>query len=275
MPQATDGQVDATASPEELDPEGELPGSFQVVQRWFPTWLIPGALRLPASFADAEGLLPQGPMTIEARILDTMTGDVVVKGSSAPAVRSRQAPCRTGCSRPPSTRRVSTPSRSRAATPTARALQVLDPAQVTISKPGDPLKPFDTPTLQEPDGVDPICTLLPDPCPFHEITLTEALASGKPVAFLVGTPAYCATGTCSPALEGLVALADEYGDRVRHGARRDLRRRHRDDHDPARPGYGMDYEPSLFLTDAQGIVVNRLDAVFNQDEIRTALDAIV
>lgn len=259
--------------PEDVD--GELPETFTVVQRWFPVWLVPGPVRLPVALADTDGVLPTGPETILGRVLDAQTGDVIVTDIVG-------------------TRRVIAPG-----TPPywtfettieepgiyalqvlggdvdGAALQVLEPENVVVGKPGEELRPFDTPTVADGRGVDPLCTLLPEPCPFHEVTLTEALEAGKPVAFLVGTPAHCQTGTCSPALEGLVSLADEYADRITMVHAEIFTDDTATTTTPLVQFYAMDFEPTLFVTDASGVIVERLDAVFNTDEIRTALDRVV
>ncbi|MEP4650166.1 MAG: hypothetical protein ABJ314_08280, partial [Ilumatobacter sp.] len=74
---------------------------------------------------------------------------------------------------------------------------VVEVGGLPFAGPGDRLEPFDTPTASDGRGVDPICTREP-PCPFHEVTVTDALAIGKPVVYLIGTPAFCQTATCGP-----------------------------------------------------------------------------
>ena len=268
-----DDSVDTVVLGEE-DVDGELPETFSVVQRWFPTWLVPGTLRLPVSLSDTDGILPVGPPTILGRILNAETGDVVV--TDIEGVRRVVAPgtvpywvFETDIDEP-----GIYALQVLGGDVDGAALQVLEPEKVTIGKPGDALTPFDTPTVDDGRGVDPICTLLPEPCPFHEVTLTEALASGKPVALLVGTPAHCQTGTCSPALEALVELSTEYTDRFVFVHAEIFTDDTATITTPFVKFYGMDYEPSLFVTDATGTVVSRLDAVFNGDEIRAVLDAV-
>ena len=43
---------------------------------------------------------------------------------------------------------------------------------------------------------------------------------------------------------------------------------------PAVLAYQMDYEPALFIADAAGKVVERLDAVWDADELNTALQLV-
>ena len=42
---------------------------------------------------------------------------------------------------------------------------------------------------------------------------------------------------------------------------------------PAVDAAGLTYEPALFITDAEGTVVERLDAVWNESELVEVLDA--
>lgn len=273
----TDGGADGggTASPGQLGVDGTLPEEFAVVQRWFPVWLVPGPVRLPVSLADTDGILAAGPAELQGRILDATTGDVVVE--SITGVRRQiiagSAPYWTFEAEIPAPGLYAL--QVEGADVDGASLQVLEADLVTVPKPGEPLEPFDTPTVDDDRGVDPICTLQPEPCPFHDITLTEALTKDKPVAILIGTPAFCQTGTCSPALEALVSLRDEYRDRITMLHAEIYTDDTATTTTPVVQFYGMDFEPSLFITDATGTVVGRLDAIFNADEIRAAFDAML
>ncbi|MDA3004238.1 MAG: hypothetical protein O3A62_04110, partial [Actinomycetota bacterium] len=148
---------------------------------------------------------------------------------------------------------------------------VLERDQVLLPKVGDTLPRFDTPTFDNARGVDPICTRLPKPCPFHELTLTEALQLKKPVAYLVGTPAHCSTGTCTPALNQLIGVARTLVDRAVF-VHAEV---YTDDTAtvvaPAVKAFAMTFEPALFIVDANLEIVERLDAVFDTKEITEAL----
>lgn len=138
-----------------------------------------------------------------------------------------------------------------------------------IPRPGQPLPPLDTPTTADPRGVNPICTRDPA-CPFHEVTLAEALAEGRPVAFLVGTPAHCQTGVCGPILDLLIDAAGRFdGVRFVHAEP------YTDDTltttTPAVTEYGLFFEPVLFLAAADGTITDRFDYIVDADEIDQAL----
>ena len=151
------------------------------------------------------------------------------------------------------------------------SFQIFQPKDVAIPVVGQPLPPVDTPTVDNPRGVDPVCTRTPDPCPLHDVNLRDALSSGKPVVYLLGTPAYCQTGTCSPALDAVLSVREEVGDAVVfiHGevytdSSATTPAKHVAD-------YKMTFEPALFVTDAQGTLLERLDAIFDAEEVRDAL----
>ncbi len=157
---------------------------------------------------------------------------------------------------------------------TGASFEVVAPETVAVPIPGQPLPPFDTPTFDDPAGLVELCTLQPD-CPFHEITLTEALTTGRPVAYFVGTPAFCRTGTCGPALEALVEIAPDYDEAVTF-VHAEV---YVDDAGtiptPAVEAVAMFYEPALFLTDGTGTIVERLDSLWDLTELSEALDRAI
>lgn len=138
--------------------------------------------------------------------------------------------------------------------------------------PGDTMPPFDTPTMTTPGGVDPVCTRDPV-CTFHDVTLSGALSSGEQIAYLVGTPAHCQTGVCGPMLDVMVSVRDQYPSVVFVHAEV-----YADDSAttvaPAVKALELTFEPVLFLIDVSGVVVDRLDVIFDATELTEALDAL-
>jgi hypothetical protein len=115
-----------------------------------------------------------------------------------------------------------------------------------------------------------VCTRDPA-CPLHDVTLTEALGSGKPLAYLIGTPAYCQTGVCGPVLDLLLAEqvnrpdfvmvhSEIYTDSTLQAVA------------PAVTAYHMNFEPALFLANSKGELVERLDSIYDAAELSAALD---
>ncbi len=155
-------------------------------------------------------------------------------------------------------------------------LQALAPGESPLLPVGAALPAVPTPTVADPRGVEPICTRTPDVCPFHRRSLDEALAEGGPVALLVSTPAFCQTAVCGPVLDLLIdaaagredltvihaeVYADPYGENPPITTA------------PIMAELGMTFEPSLFVTDADGTLVTRLDNVFDATELAAALPA--
>ena len=81
-----------------------------------------------------------------------------------------------------------------------QAFRVEPPGGSTIRQVGETMVPVETPTTTDARGVNPICTRSPQ-CPFHDQTLTQALAKGAPVALMISTPQFCQTGVCGPVLD--------------------------------------------------------------------------
>lgn len=153
--------------------------------------------------------------------------------------------------------------------------QVGAPGSTGLLAIGDTLPPQATPTFDDALGVEPICTRFPDPCPLHDISLVEAEGEGRPIVLMVGTPAYCHIGVCGPVLELLLEAmpahpeatylhAEVYRDAEEVGVARAIPT-------SVMGALGLTFEPSLWVADAQGVVLERLDFVFDRTEIDEAL----
>ena len=250
---------------------------FQVVQR-FPQVLVPGSVRIPISLANQAGLLGKTsgvdlPTELRAQLLNSETGEVVVADMVAMRHDANIDP-------PYWPFRVDIAETGiyslviEGGTQDGAGVQIMDPATISIPLIGTPLPGFDTPTISNARGVNPLCTRISEPCPLHDITLNEALKRGKPIAYLVGTPAHCQTGTCSPALEALLEMRELVGDRITM-LHTEI---YTDDTAtivaPAVEALNMTFEPALFITDAKGVLLERFDAIFDAVEITEAFTTL-
>jgi hypothetical protein len=242
------------------------------VQRFPQNVQEPGLVRLPMSLGtDTGGLVQDGPTSLGAQVTD-VDGNPI--GDRLTAARRDVEPgpyygFRTEVAAPGVYYLVVDGGPEQGA-----AFQVMEPGTVAVPGPGRPLPPFDTPTVDDARGVELVCTRNPEPCPFHELTLTEALASGKGVVYLVGTPAFCSTGTCAPALESIIDLRDAYADRYEFVHAEVYTDDTATTAAPAVAAVNLTYEPALFITDASGTVVERLDAVWDETELGEVLDRV-
>lgn len=269
------GGSSSTVAP---DPTGlSIEGDLQIVTRFPRSGLVPPAVRLPISLADSTGILGNDdgrsfPTELAATVVDS-TGTTVAERLIATRRGDRQSVPYWAFIVD-----IADPGvyslRLDAASSAGVSFQVDDPATVSAPVAGGSLPPFDTPTLDNPRGVNPVCTRADKPCPFHAVTLTEALASGRPVAYLIGTPAYCKTGTCAPGLDDLITVAEKVGDAAVFV--------HADIYTdssattvaPAVRAYTLDFEPVLYVTRRDGTIDTRLDAVFEAAEIEAALERV-
>ncbi len=239
--------------------------------RMFRDGLVPAGRpgRLPFALADAAGIpLASGPARLPYEVLDA--GDAVVAAGEL---------ARHGAGIP----RAYYPLRFELAEAgvydlrvdlgaevAAAAFTVAEPGAVPGTPfPGDPMFSVPTPTDADPRGVDPICTRQPA-CPFHDVSLDEALEAGRPLVLLISTPAFCPTGICGPTLDLLLE---------QEGAAGDAAVIHAEVYDdetatqvaPAVAAAELQYEPSLFVVDAGGTVLDRLDYIYDADELAGSL----
>jgi len=254
-----------------------ISGTLQLVKRFPNTGLVAGLIRLPISLADSTGILSTGgkatlPQTLTAKITDTSSGEVVIASVAAEKHDKNMSTAywpfifdipKTG---------IYTLALDIAPN-SEMSFQVEERTNVMWPLVGDPLPPYDTPTTDNARGVDPICTRPQGTCPFHTVTLTEALKSGKPVVYFIGTPAYCQTGTCAPGLDALIQVSQTVGDAAFFVHADVYTDKTATITAPAIQAYNLTYEPVLYVTDAKGVLVNRLDAVFDVTEMRSALAA--
>jgi hypothetical protein len=273
----TTGGADGTASDATTEPTIDSStlafGTYTVVQRFPQNVQVPGSQRLPMSLSTgAAELIEDGPIELGAVVIDA-DGNEISPRLTAKRRDVEPAPYydfHTAVSEAGFYALVVDGGPEDGA-----GFQVTAPEEVTVPLPGAPLPPFDTPTFDDPRGVDPICTRDPEPCPFHDVTLTDALATaatdGRVVAYYIGTPALCQTGSCTPALESMIDLQDEFADTVTFVHAEVYTDAAATAITPAVEAAGLSYEPALFITDSDGVIVERLDAVWDVTELRETL----
>jgi hypothetical protein len=247
-------------------PEG---GTYTLVQRFPNTVLIPGLVRMPITLSTgAAQFLQDGPDTLDAQVVD-IDGSFVgtrITATKRPVEPAPYYDFRTTIDEPGVYFLVVDGGPEDGA-----SFQILEPDAVSVPTPGELLPGFDTPTTGNDGGLVSICTREPEPCPFHSLTLAEALTLGRPVAYYVGTPAFCSTGSCAPALETLIESQKQFGDTFTYVHAEVYTDSAGTVVAPAVNAVNMTYEPALFITNASGIVQERLDAVWDQTELDESL----
>ena len=153
-------------------------------------------------------------------------------------------------------------------------LRVVDPDTLDLVQVGDPLPAVETPTGADHRGVEPICTQPAGMCPFHQVTVAEALGRPGPTALLVSTPRFCQQDVCGPtidllaaALEGRPGNWDAIHAEVYVAP---------DDADfsttPVVAALGLTFEPTLVVADADGTITAAVHFTMDATEVAAALD---
>ncbi len=161
-------------------------------------------------------------------------------------------------------------------------VQAFDPADISVILPGAAFPALDTPTIAAPGAVEQICTKFDGPCAFHTRTVADVLAAAEPMAFLIASPAYCATAYCGPVLDVLIEAAPNFPSvvPVHLEVYENTNEVNGNIADPdIRPmkefaQLGLEFEPALFLVDRSGTLVERIDNIFDRSELEVALAAI-
>jgi hypothetical protein len=244
-------------------------GVYLIARRWPNTSLTPGRVRLPFSLVDpsSSSIIDGGPSMLTGKILDDMGGEVttfeVPRRGVGQGVPYWTVEAQLDVAGLYSLQLDSAPLQP-------AAFEILTADRVAMPTIGSTLAPFDTPTFDDARGVEPVCTRIDGPCPFHEMTVAEALASGTPTVFLVGTPAHCATGTCAPGLDFLIEVSREitapnyvHAEVFADAEGTVLA--------PVIEAYSLDYEPVIFVADATGTIVERIDIVWDLADLTELL----
>lgn len=267
------------------DDDGSNPSGqseLSVIQVYGPYFAAGMPARVPFSLADSEGPLPASalPDSIEVSITDdggdavgdTVTADLHV-GLARPYYAFRATPPTPG---------FYTYTADVAGAEIINQFVVLEPDDPAIAArigPGDDLPALETPTVANPRGVTPVCTRDPM-CGLHDRTVAEVLGQG-PLALMVATPAYCQTAICGPVVDLLVEAGSEFPDvtlvhaEVYRNPSENSVPPEIDEFAPVVTELGLPYEPVLYLVDADGVVVERLDYIFDGSEIRSGLNLLV
>ncbi len=238
-----------------------------------PPMLAAGSeIRAAFGLSDADGLLPidDNPATLTVTLLDATGKEIGIEvevARHAKGLPRAYYPLRFAVEEPG----IYTGRTEVRGEVLEMAIQVDAPEDVLVIQPGDPLPAMATPTVEDAQGVDPICTKEPV-CPLHDITVADALDAGEPIALLVSTPAFCQVAICGPVLDVLLgATADHPSIRYLHTEVYAHPNEEIETKAPVVDELGLEFEPCLVLVGSDGVVVERLDTIFDEDEVTDAL----
>lgn len=121
---------------------------------------------------------------------------------------------------------------------------------------------------------------IPDPS-FHVLSISDAIASGRPSVIAFATPSFCVSRTCGPAMEVVTevwrAAPDQFnvvhvepyqlspqGELLLDANKQRI-------NSEAGNLWRLPSEPWVFVVDAKGVIVARFDGPFALDELTSAL----
>lgn len=274
---ATDGSGGSGSS-------GTEPDVLSVIRFFGPYFVAGSVVRVPFALSDSDGILPADASPAELSIT-VADGDGNVVAESVPAALHAE-----GLPRPyytfeftPETPGFYDFTFDTDAGEVLSQFQVVaadDPGVTSFVGPGDEMPAVPTPTVVDAMGVTPICTREPA-CDLHGISYADVVGTGGPSVLLVSTPAFCQVAVCGPILDLLLEEIDGYSDitfvhaEVYTNPDENSVPPTPDDFAPVVAALGLPFEPVLYAVDADGVVVERLDYVFDGAEIRGVLDRLV
>lgn len=161
-------------------------------------------------------------------------------------------------------------------------VQAFAPEDIDLVVPGQMMPSIESATVDSPGSVDTLCTRFEGQCEFHDRSVADLLTESKPLAVLVATPALCSTAYCGPVLELLIEASAKYPSILMshiepYANSAEVGNNYAD------PGIrladsvvqlGLDFEPSLFLVDETGKLVERIDNLFDASELDMALASL-
>lgn len=157
--------------------------------------------------------------------------------------------------------------------PAMAPVKVVDPATDRTPAVGQPLPATPTPTTSDALGIDPICTRSPV-CDLHATSLEELRGSGKPIAVLFATPAFCESATCGPVLDVLLAARKRVSKSIDFVHVEIYTDRNADITAAPVRAFALPGEPILFLAGSDGNISTRLDGLFGETELVRELNAL-
>lgn len=143
---------------------------------------------------------------------------------------------------------------------------------------GEPAPPSDTPTADEVDDLSAITSADPPDPDLYQLSISEALETGKPLVVVFATPAFCVSATCGPQVE----MISEVKERHQGEANFIHVEVFQDPHliqggrptgglAPAVEEWGLPTEPWTFVIDREGRVHAKFEQFTPAEEIEAAL----
>ena len=126
-------------------------------------------------------------------------------------------------------------------------------------------------------SIEEIDSSFPPRPAMHDMTVADAIRSGKPTVIAFATPAFCRSRTCAPVMDTVMdPLAARYRGRVNFVhvepyILRDLRQANIQTPVPASREWRLATEPWIFVVDREGKIAAKYEGIMAEDEVDSAL----
>lgn len=140
---------------------------------------------------------------------------------------------------------------------------------------GEPAPPSRNLTKADVKNLSEISSAQP-PAAMHDLTIAEAVRSGKPSLILFATPGFCETATCGPDLQVAQSLQERYGDRANFiHIETPSSEAAPQAQKPTMEEWKLETEPWLFLIDRDGKIAERFEGGLTLAEVEPAFEKLV
>ncbi len=142
---------------------------------------------------------------------------------------------------------------------------------------GDPAPASRQATLATAPGIDDIDTSSPPRPNMHDVTIEDALKTGRPLVIAFATPAFCQSRTCGPVMDTVMdPLYAKYKDQatfihVEPYELLQLRTANQQELVPAMRDWRLSTEPWIFVVDRAGRVAGKFEGIVALDEVEQSL----
>ena len=162
----------------------------------------------------------------------------------------------------------------------ALQLAFLVQADAAFPQIGDAAPPSKNPVLRDVTNISELDTSkLPDP-EMHQLTIADALQTGKPTVIAFMTPGFCTSRLCGPVLEQVVVpLQQQFKDRVQFihiepYSLKEARAEGKLIPVPSVQQWGLETEPWLFIADKNGRIAASFEGIVSLAEARAVLEQV-
>ena len=139
---------------------------------------------------------------------------------------------------------------------------------------GEPAPASESVTAADVNGDLSQITTDPNPDPsFYEMSVAEAVTSGRPSVIVFATPAFCQTAICGPTMESMKTLAPQYPNVnfLHVEVFTNLSDPANLKTVPAVDEWGLPTEPWVFVVDASGVISGRFEGTATPEELAQLL----